>query len=460
MIDKRAVFIVLMILVIPFAYGEIKIDKEAFVDSVIPEIDNSAIFNLKITNLGESDIFRVYSLVGPVISPAENFSIASGDTKDVQINIKLSPAILANPQTFSFVYKVEGQKTGITEDSMIIKVISLKNALNINSYNINLESQEAKIYVKSNVGIKFDSIKARFSSAFFDFSEEFPLDKYQTAEFSVPLNNEEIKTLVAGEYTITSDIETANVKERIENKFRFTEKSEISTQESVSGIIIRKRVIEKKNEGNLPVVVQIEIKKDIISRLFTTYNIEPSYVSRKNFFVDFSFQKEVRPAETFVVRANTNWLYPLVIVILIVIIACLVRIYVSSNLVVKKKTAFLKTKTGDFALKISISVRAKKFVENINLIDRLPSMVKLYERFGAVEPNRIDEKNRRIEWDISSLNPGEERIFSYIIYSKIAPVGKYELPTATAIYERDNKTHESESNKVFFMSESRKSFSN
>jgi hypothetical protein len=61
-----------------------------------------------------------------------------------------------------------------------------------------------------------------------------------------------------------------------------------------------------------------------------------------------------------------------------------------------------------------------------------------------------------LEWDIDSLQPEEERIFSYIIYSKVAPIGKFELPTATAIFEKDGKIHEAESNRVFFLTEPRR----
>jgi len=45
---------------------------------------------------------------------------------------------------------------------------------------------------------------------------------------------------------------------------------------------------------------------------------------------------------------------------------------------------------------------------------------------------------------------------SYIIYSKVGILGKFALPVTTAVYEREGKIHEAESNRTFFIAEPRK----
>jgi len=84
-------------------------------------------------------------------------------------------------------------------------------------------------------------------------------------------------------------------------------------------------------------------------------------------------------------------------------------------------------------------------------------MVKVHEKFLGEEPTRVNEKNRRIEWNFEKLEEGETRVLSYIIYSKIGILGKFALPSATAIYERNGDIQEAESNKAFFIAEQRKS---
>ena len=55
----------------------------------------------------------------------------------------------------------------------------------------------------------------------------------------------------------------------------------------------------------------------------------------------------------------------------------------------------MRAKGGEFALKVTV-VTARKFIEKVTIVDRLPFVAKLYEKFGAEKPSRIDEKNRRL----------------------------------------------------------------
>ena len=443
-------FVLGLLFALAFVSAELKIEKQAIYDSVISEIGKEAEFNFKFTNLGESDSFSIYSLVGINFYPNESFSIAKGEEKTLTFNLKPEKAILDNHGTFNFVYKIKSS-SGMQEDSIAIRIIKLKDALEINSYNIVLDGYKAIVYVKNLAGTEFSEVNAEFQSSFFNFNKKFSLLPYEKKEFSVELNKEEIKKLSAGEYTIVTDAQVDGVKERYENKFKFTEKANIITNEDHRGFLISKQTIEKRNEGNIPYVVQIKMNKNILSRLFTTFNFEPSEVERDGVIVRYAFQKEIKPSESFIVIARTNWFYPLIILAAIIIIAYLVYVLTSSYLIVKKKVSYVKTKSGEFALKVTLIVRARKFAEKIKVVDKLPYMFKLHDRF--VIPPRIDEKNKRLEWDIDSLQENEERVFSYIIYSKIAPVGKFELPLANAIFEKDGKIHETESNRVFFISD-------
>lgn len=455
-LKKSLVFLFLLLILVQVVSASLEIEKKAVIDSVVPETKQPAVYDLEIKNLGETDDFSVYSLVGVDIKPNETFRIASGETKNVRVELFPQEAVLENPGTFNFIYKVKGEKTGITEDVMLIRVINLKDALEINSYNINLDADKAVVYVRSRVSLPFPEIKAEFHSAFFNFEKNFSLDAHGEEEFETALDKEKIKGLVAGSYIITTNIETYNVKDIVENSFWFSEKEDIKTSEEKSGFLISKIIVEKTNIGNIPTLVQVNIKKNIISRLFTNFNTEPTRAGRDGFMVNYVFQKEIKPAEVYTVRITTNWFYPLLILIFIIIIVYLVKAYNTSYLLVKKRVSFVKTKGGEFALKVNLIIRARKFVEKINILDKVPGLVKIHERFGTFIPNKIDEKNKRLEWNIDSLQPGEERIFSYVIYSKIAPVGKFELPKAVAVFERDGKIHETESNRVFFLTEPRK----
>ena len=125
-------------------------------------------------------------------------------------------------------------------------------------------------------------------------------------------------------------------------------------------------------------------------------------------------------------------------------------------MVLRKRVHFVKAKGGEFALKVSVFVNAKHYVERVHIIDRLPPLVKLFDRFSGDTPTKVSEKERRVEWDFEKLEGGETRMLSYIIYSKIGVLGRFALPSTTAIYQRDGKIHESVSNRAFFVAEQTK----
>jgi hypothetical protein len=258
---------------------------------------------------------------------------------------------------------------------------------------------------------------------------------------------------MAGFYTLYADIQAENAKAAFETPLKFEEKQLITTSEDGFGVIIVTKIVKKTNEGNILTSVEITQKKNIISRLFTTFSPEPGFVNRKGFLVDYTWNKEIKPGESFEVAIKTNYIFPLIIIILIVAIVALARYYTSTNLVLKKQVTFVKAKGGEFALKVTIFAHARKYLEDITIIDKLPPLVKIYEKFGQEKPSKIDEKGKRLEWKYEKLEPGEIRMMTYIIYSKVGVLGKFALPETRGLYEREGKIHETESNKTFFVSE-------
>ena len=150
--------------------------------------------------------------------------------------------------------------------------------------------------------------------------------------------------------------------------------------------------------------------------------------------------------------STTNYTFPFVILIIIAVIVTFVKMQQRTSMVVKKNVSFVKTKGGEFALKVTLFARSNKYVDNVQLIDTLPLSLRLFDKFGK-KPDKIDVPTRRLFWNIGNLGAGEERVFSYIVYSKIRMVGRFELPSAMAIFSHEGKPQEVLSNRAFFASE-------
>jgi hypothetical protein len=424
--------------------------------TIINDQDIPALFSLMITNSGNVENFEIYSFERFSFSP-EEFSLQKGETTEMTFEALPVGSMKDNIGYVSvplYVRNKANPEDVISAGRVVIKLVSFESAFELRPENINPEANFVKVSLLSLEDLSYDKLDLAFSSVFTkEYSETISLKPYERKEISVPLDKDKMKSLVAGTYTLSLDLLRNGKTVEIQVPIKILEKSGLSVSEQSTGIIIRKTIIDKMNDGNIMSIAQINIRKNIISRLFTTFSSEPSRVERNGLFVDYYWQKELSPNERLSVNATTNWIFPFLLLILIIVIGLLFNVFMKQDLIIKKRIGFVRTKTNDFALKVTISVKARKFAENIKIYDRLPAIAKLYEEFGEKPAER--DSSGRLQWNIPLLSPGEERIITYIFYSKINVVGKFELPSATALYEREGKLREAMSNRVFFVNEPR-----
>lgn len=449
----RVLFLFLLVL-LPFAAAtpDLEIQKIDQGSTVIPELDNAGHYQFIINNRGPADLFEIYTLVGVTMSPTEMFNLTQGITKlDVQAYPR--EEIRDREGYFTFEYQIKGINSGIFKDTLRLRFVPLKDAVEIIAQPINVGASSEVITLRNKHNTNIETIPLQLSAPFFDTTYELALGPYEEVNLTVPLNTARLRPLLAGPYTITATFQTpSNKTVTSQGIVTYLEKEGTSVEKKTTGFIIRKTTVSKKNEGNIPATATVEITEDIFSRLFTTHSIEPHTIQRNGMSVTYTWQKELAPAEVYAITATTNYTVPFIIILLLVFIIIAAKMYAMTPITVQKKVNFVKTRGGELALKVSLHVKARKYVEKIQVIDQLPAMAKLYEKFGK-SPDRIDHSARRMYWNIESLNAGEERVYTYIIYSKMKVVGRFELPPASAIFDYKGKMQEVWSNRAFFVSE-------
>jgi len=445
------IFTILLLTVPSILAINIDIAKQSYNEVYVPGINQPAVFDLKITNNGESDSFEFYNLVGFEMSPVGEVNIKEDETRDVRLEI--SPiGEIKERGGYSFTYYIKGKDSSEVKETLILRIIDFEDLFELGSGEVDPTSNTVKIYVYNRESFNLKEVNAKFNSPFFKLEETFPLGPNKQKEFTIQLNKEDFKELTAGFYTLNAEITAEEKTANVEAVINFLQKDLLVTTKTNEGIIINTEIIKKKNDGNTVIDSETIIKKNIISRIFTSFNLEPTSVERTGSTVYYFWKNSVQPGETLVIESKTNWTWPLLCIIFVLIIVIVAKRYSESDLVISKRISFVKAKGGEFALKVSVILKARRTVLNISLIDRLPHLVKLYEHFGKEAPSRVDEANRRLEWNFDRLEEGEIRIINYIIYSKIGVLGKFALPQSTAIYERDGKIKETISNKAFYMS--------
>lgn len=452
---KKIFVLFVFLLIIPQILAiNINVEEIDSQEVVIIGLEGFAKFNLKVENLGPSDNFRFYNLIGFEMSPKETIRIDSNETKDIEL-IVYPREDLDYTGLYSFEYFIQGEDSSKISKELTLNIIELGDAFRIGSGEISPETNSIEIFIFNKVNFIFEDIDVKFTSAFFSLEESLSLGPNEKKSFSVQLNKEDFEKLIAGFYTLNADISTKGLGARVEGTIKFVEKDILTTTKRDYGLIINTQIIEKKNEGNVLASSETVIKKNIISRLFTSFSPEPDIIERNGFEVSYTWSRQVSPGETLKIIVKTNWLLPLLVILFLISIVILTKRYSKRDLVLKKKVSFVNAKGGEFALKVSILVNSKKHLERVSIIDKIPPLVKVYDRFGAEKPSRINEKNKRIEWELGDLESNESRVLSYIIYSKVGIMGKFALPEATAVYERDGEIHETNSNRAFFVAEQR-----
>lgn len=422
-------------------------------DSFIIDFNEPAVFDLVIKNLEDTDDFEIYSLVGVEILPKTTYRIIRDETKTIRINLIPQEALRSKIGFSTFEYLIKNSEGQIQRQRLSVNIIDLENAILVTPENIDTKSENIKIFIKNTIMYDFNDLKISMSSAFFNYEKDFPLKALESQELLIPLDKEKLKTLDAGKYLITTRVSSKGKTSEKEVVVKFLEEENIESNELREGILVRRTEMSKNNIGNVKKRIVINAERNLISSLFTSVNIVPGKTEIKGFKKYYTWEKELGPGEQLKIIVKTNWLYPILIIILIIIVILLIRRYIRTDLILRKNVSFVKTKGGEFALKIHLKVKARRFVERIKITDKLPQLVSLYEKYGAVAPDNVDLKNKRIEWNIEALNPGEERIFSYIIYSKVGVVGRFELPVARAIYEKEGQIKDADSNRAFFINE-------
>jgi hypothetical protein len=448
---KRAfVFLFLALLIPAVAALNLNVEKTSSDEVLILGLNEPAIFSVDITNNGAAENLELYTFFGAGLDPKETIPFAADEKKSIEL--KLYPRPDQQTGYFTFDYYIKGQ-TGEQKESLTVKIINFNDAFKVGAENFNVDDNSVNVYLKNRINHRFNDLTATFKSPFFEFSKTFSLTERETRQFQVKLNKEDFKQLMAGFYTMTVGLQINNETAEIGGTIEFPEKDLVVTKKNNFGFVINTYAIEKTNEGNKVSQSETVIRKNIISRLFTTFSPEPDVVERKGIFIYYTWNREISPGETLEIITKTNWLFPLLIVFFIVVIVVLAKKFSMTALSLKKKVTFVRANGGEFALKVTVVAHARKYIERVHIIDRIPHLVRLHESFGTEKPKSVDESSRRIKWEFEKMEAGEIRVLSYLVYSKVGVLGRFSLPTATAVYQRAGKGYDAVSNHAYFIAE-------
>ncbi len=444
----------LLIVLVSFAYAspDLDIQKKDKGSVVIAELENPAVFDFLITNNDGEDNFEIYSFSGVSFSPKGTFILPSGK-KTIEVKAYPSKGVRGSFKgIYDFEYELRGQSSGIYKDHLAIKIVTLKDAVQLQVMPISPGEKNVEIFLVNKENTNIEDLTIKTETKFFNLDEKISLKPYEKISINKSANSGLIG-ITAGKYTSEAELSLGGSKVKLPFEIQYTEKEEIKTESVTEGFIIRTTTDRKINQGNVPATAEIIVSKNLLTRLFTHFSAEPKEVIRRGLIVEYVWSEVIGPGASLSVNVTTNYTIPLLLIIFVVFIGVVARLYFLTDVVLGKKVSLVRTRGGEFALRVVLNVRARKSVTSGQLIDHIPGMAKIYEGFGK-RPDKIDEQHRRLEWNIGNMRAGEERAYSYVIYSKLRAVGRFELPVARLAYQKDGASKFVNSNKAYFVSDS------
>jgi len=456
---KKVLLILFALAFIPAVLAiNINVQKLSNNGVMIKGVNQPTPYTVQVTNNGPSTSLTFYSFFAGGLSPSNPILFKSGETKNITFNIYPRWDLDLNGPVL-FHYYIQATDHSEEEEKALVNIIPLSKAFTVSTSNIDPTSKNITVSVKNKVNFNFSDLSVIFNSPFFDAKEFFSLPPNSEKNFTIKLNKKSFDQLIAGHYNLNSKFSYKNVTGEVNNNINFVQQKLLSTDEKNYGLIVVTKIITKTNAGNSIQNSQTIVKKDIFSRLFTTLDPKPDTVSRQGSKIYYTWENQLSPGDIQKVTIKTNWLIPFLIIVFLVLAFYFARKYSQQKLLIRKKISFVKAKGGEFALRITLIAEAKEFIEKVRIIDRLPPLVHMYERFGGELPDKISKDKKRLEWDFELLDAGERRVMSYLVYSKVGILGKFALPSAMGYFKKEGKNKQTSSNKAFFLAEQKnKSF--
>jgi len=199
---------------------------------------------------------------------------------------------------------------------------------------------------------------------------------------------------------------------------------------------------------------EIKIETSPLKNLFlTTY--PRAGTSKENGRQYLVWQVGLDKDKTMYVYTTENY-RPIVVIIFVVIAAIVLYFVFRSPMVVRKGIVNVGMSEGGISeakIVVRVKNRSANQLTNIEVIDHIPHIAHVEKELsiGSMQPHAILHHPKRgvmIKWAIETLEPGDERVLSYRMKSRLSILGEFSLPSATARCKIGEKVVITNSNRV------------
>ena len=405
-------------------------------------------FYLNITNHNiNDDYITIYTLLNMNIFPNSPFVVKAGETIIVPVSVYIKKRSIGK---YTYTYYIKGNY-GTVRDSFTAKIVSLNDALNIKLPDISKEDKIITLHLTNKENINFENLTIS-SNDFIKFSKTIDLGPKQKKDINITLDKNNAGEITAGMHTINLLIGikgTTIERQELINVEEYKNLKQETNEER--HFLIYKTKLTKTNIGNSKTTATLSLTMKPFAKAFTRFSIKPTSIIRYNNNVIAVWQKQLQPNEAFNIEATTNYLWPIILLIIIIAVILLVWKFSKEKVKITKRVTKLKARPkGITAFRVTLNILNKgSTIEDMVVTDMLPGIMNLYEKETKTKPK---VNGNKVLWRIGQMLNNEEHILSYVIYSKIKILGKLELPKTKVEYvDEKGQKHKTYSNSVMII---------
>lgn len=438
--------IFVLIALLPFvSAAQISVSTTPIISSILP--GETAQYELEITNNGATDEFTFasnsvdwsYSVNHPSLNIPTGKS-AKVIVTVIQKNNDLTPKYYGLPL---IIYSKSAPEIR-AEEVLSIKLNSLATtfALSLLTPPNGLQpNKENLITIKltNENAIDLTSLKVKVTSPFFTGEKSIDLLKksIQTVEFTASLRD--ISLQGNQDFNIKVYQGSKLLHDSTHNVFIGDYESSAELEDVESSFLITKTIITRQNKGNTEKQEFYSLRLGRIEKMFTSFDPEPTSLEKRNnnYYVTWDFT--IPSQSEYKITVTTDYLRPLVLLIIIILLGCIVYNVLTSGITIKKKVLTLKVKDKVSEVKVLLILKnkSKGAIKNLRLIDTVSDLAEPPAEFSTMKPNIIKKgpAGTILIWDIPELVKGEERVFSYKVKSSVQIIGRAFMSQAVCRYK-------------------------
>ena len=125
-------------------------------------------------------------------------------------------------------------------------------------------------------------------------------------------------------------------------------------------------------------------------------------------------------------------------------------------IIIKESSNIVKSEGGitEMTVILRIRNRSNNKIKEIEVTDYIPGLVSVGSdtQIGSLQPSKVLKHEKKgttiVKWTVDNLDASEERVLSYRIKSKLSILGSFSLPAAKAVFNHNDKTVTSRSNRL------------